>query len=144
MSSLRRYDPSLVEGADRGWLGRPLADSLRAQLATMGPSLDVYETESGLVVQMSLPGVSPEDVDITVTGDTLTIRGEIKPDEGETDRDYLLRERAHGTGRFSRSLTLPRDVDGPAGEASFQHGVLTLTLPRTEASRPRQVPIKSA
>jgi len=143
MSLVRRWDPFSSVSNELTWPSTRLGTVLGADWTTLGPAMDMYETDQGVVVQLSLPGVAPEDVNVTVTGDTLTIRGQFKADEGESKRQYLLRERVHGSGEFTRSVMLPRDVQGAKAEASFKNGVLTLTIPRAEESRPRQVRIKT-
>jgi len=101
--------------------------------------LDVRETEDGFVVHASLPGVRPDDVQITVHGDTLTIRGESKADEEKKGETWHLRERRFGS--FQRSLTLNAPIDADKAQARFEHGILTLTLPRSERARPKQIKI---
>jgi HSP20 family protein len=110
-----------------------------------GPStlaLDVAETENDFVIKAALPGVKPEDVQITVHGDTLTIRGESKGEEEKKNEHWHLRERRHGV--FQRSLSLSAPVDSDKAQAAFEHGVLTLTLPKSEAAKPRQIKVGSA
>jgi len=104
--------------------------------------LDVTENENEFVVKASLPGVRPEDVQLTVHGDTLTIRGESKADEEKKGETWHLRERRFGS--FQRSLTLPTPVDSDKAQAHFEQGVLTLRLPKSEAARPRQIKIGGA
>ena len=94
--------------------------------------LDLYETDEAIVVQATLPGVKPDDVDITITGETLTIRGESKHEEEQKKRDYYRRESWCGT--FARSIPLPVPVEAARAEAVFENGVLKLTMPRP---RPR-------
>jgi HSP20 family protein len=101
--------------------------------------LDISETENEFVVRASLPGVRPDDVQITVQGDTLTIRGESKAEGEKKGEHWHLRERRFGA--FQRAMTLPTPVDSDKAQASFEHGVLTLTLPKSEAARPRQIKI---
>ena len=101
--------------------------------------LDVTENESEFVVKASLPGVKPEDVQITVHGDTLTIRGESKAEEEKKGEHWHLRERRFGT--FQRSVSLSTPVNADKAEAQYDNGVLTLTLPKSEAARPRQIKI---
>jgi HSP20 family protein len=102
--------------------------------------LDVSETEDAFVVKASLPGVKPDDVQITVQGDTLTIRGESKAEEEKDGEHWHLRERRFGS--FQRSVSLPLPVNSDQSEARYEHGVLTLTLPKSEAAKPRQIKIK--
>ena len=101
--------------------------------------LDVVEDENAFVVKASLPGVKPDDVQITVHGDTLTIQGESRADEEKKGERWHLRERR--TGQFRRTLSLATPVDSDKAQASFEHGVLTLTLPKSEQARPRQIKI---
>ena len=106
-------------------------------------ALDMYETGDDLVVEASLPGIKPEDVDISIVGNTLSIKGEVKhEEEKEEEGKYHFRERRYGA--FQRVVTLPSDVKVDAAEAVFEHGVLKLTLPKSEAVKPRKITIKSA
>src|SRR5262245_19563017 len=91
--------------------------------------LDVIEQGDNLVVKATLPGVKPEDVDVNVENGVLTIRGELREEQEHGQGRYLHRERRYGT--MARQVMLPRDVDTSACEASFEHGVLTLTLPKS-------------
>ena len=101
--------------------------------------LDVIETEDAFVIKASVPGVRPEDVQITVQGDTLTIRGESRSEEEKKDERWHLRERRFGT--FQRSLSLAMPVNSDKAQATFEHGVLMLTLPKAEEAKPRQIKI---
>jgi HSP20 family protein len=101
--------------------------------------LDVIETEDAFVIKASVPGVRPEDVQITVQGDTLTIRGESRSEEEKKDERWHLRERRFGT--FQRSLSLAMPVKSDKAQATFEHGVLMLTLPKAEEAKPRQIKI---
>jgi HSP20 family protein len=106
-------------------------------------ALDVREQENDYKIEASLPGVKPEDVQIQVMGDTVTIRGESSTErEEKPSGNVLLRERR--VGSFSRTFTLPMPVDAEHAQAHFEHGVLTLTLPKTEAAKPRRIPVQSA
>jgi HSP20 family protein len=106
--------------------------------STMLP-LDVSENENEFVVKASLPGVKPEDVQITVHGDTLTIQGESKFVEEKEGEQWHLRERRFGS--FQRSISLPTAVNSDKAQAQFEHGVLSLTLPKAEGAKPRQIKI---
>ena len=102
--------------------------------------VDVYETDD-VVVKASLPGVRQEDVHIAVTGDTLTIRGEIKEEHEETKPNYYRQERHYGA--IQRSLTLPVRVDADKADASFENGVLSLRLPKAPEVRPKTIEVKA-
>src|SRR3954447_502903 len=110
--------------------------------APVAPPLDVAETENEFVVKAALPGLKPEDVQITVQGDTLTIRGESKAEEEKKGEHWLLRERRFGS--FQRSVSLATPVNPDQADAHYEHGVLTLTLPKSEAAKPRQIKIGGA
>jgi HSP20 family protein len=104
-----------------------------------GLPLDVTTTPTELVVQASLPGIKPEDVEITVEDGTLTITGRTA-DEGRSDEgSYLVQEIRRGT--FSRSVTLPNGLEPEGATATFEHGVLTLRIPKAEQVKPRQIRI---
>ncbi len=97
--------------------------------------VDAYTTENEVIILASVPGVKPDDVEITIEGDTLTIRGEmVAPPENV---NYVMQER--GYGRFSRTLTLNVPVQADKANAEFENGVLTLTIPKAEAVRPRSI-----
>ena len=105
------------------------------------PAVNIWANEDGQIVSAEMPGVHPEDINIDVTGDALSISGERKPDEVAREARYHRRERSYGS--FSRTVQLPFMVDTNKVEASFKNGVLTITLPRAEADRPRKITIKS-
>jgi HSP20 family protein len=102
--------------------------------------LDAYGTEDAIVLIADVPGLKPEDLDITLEGDTLTVRGEFK--KRVDDKQYLLRELP--TGRFERVMTINTPIDNSKVEANFQDGVLTLTLPKAETVKPKQIKVKAS
>jgi HSP20 family protein len=104
-------------------------------------SMDMYETDDNLNLDIDLPGLSPEDVDVTIHENRLTVKGEYKADEEGKRGDVRFRERRYG--KFQRSVTLPSSVNTDATEAEFQDGVLKLTLPKAEEAKPKQISIKS-
>lgn len=116
---------------------RPLASQATGGVALV--PLDVVETENEFVVKASLPGIKPEDVQVTVHGDTLTIRGTTKAEEEKKGEQWHLRERRVGT--FQRTITLSTPIESDKANADFEHGVLTLKLPKAEEARPRQIKI---
>ena len=103
--------------------------------------LDVYQTDKDVVVKATVPGVKPEEVDISLTGDILTIKGEHKEEQEVKEKDYLRKEHRYGT--FSRSLQIPVPVKGDKAEAVFENGIVTLTLPKAEEVKPKQIKVKS-
>ena len=103
--------------------------------------IDVYHTDNDVVVRAALPGVKPEDVDINVTGDTLSIRGETKSEEKVKREDYLYHE--HRYGAFHRSVTLPSGLDTDKSKASLEDGILTLTIPKSAKIKPKSIKVKA-
>jgi len=101
--------------------------------------LDVYTTPEEIVIVASLPGLTPDEVDIVIQGDTLAIRGELRSPLENVE--YLFQERPYGT--FSRTLTMNAAVEAQKAEATFENGVLTLTLPKAEETRPKLIKVKS-
>jgi HSP20 family protein len=152
MANLSRFDPFREMLTLREAVDRLFEDSIvsPASLRTLNggnalavnPPLDLHQTDDDLVLTMSLPGVKPEDVSITITGQVLQIRGEFKADESLKRDDYLYRERRFGT--FNRQLELPVRVQGDAARAEFEDGVLTLRVPKAAEVKPRQIEIKPA
>lgn len=134
MTSLREAMDSLFENALVG----PAAGTERA--GEWGLPLDVTENENEFVVKASVPGIQPEDIDVTVHGEVLTIRGEMKQEQERNNERYHLRERRFGT--FTRSVSLPAAVKTDRVEADYTNGVLTLTLPKTEEVKPKRIEIK--
>jgi len=101
----------------------------------------MYETDEDVVVKTALPGVKPDEVEITITGDTLIIKGETKVEE-EIERDcYICQERRYGT--FARSLLLPTSIVAEKAKAEFEDGILTLTLPKAEEVKPKSIKVQT-
>lgn len=103
--------------------------------------LDVSESEDHYQVKASLPGVNPDDIEITYNDNSLTIQGEIKRDEETEDERYHVRERRYGS--FMRTIQLPSHVDEAHIEASYESGELLLRLPKTEEAKPKRISVKS-
>jgi len=103
-------------------------------------AVDMYQTANDVVVKAACPGVKPEEVDVSITGDILTIKGEHKEETEVKEDNYFRKERRYGT--FSRSVQIPVPVKTDKAEAVFDNGVLTLTLPKTEAVKPKQIKVK--
>ena len=113
--------------------------------ATFTPAIDLYQTADEVVLKAVLPGYKADQVQITVTNDILTLRGEAQPGngngKGQKNTVYHLRE--HRFGPFERSIPLPVAVQSDQAKAEFQDGILTVTLPKAEAVRPKTISIKS-
>lgn len=104
------------------------------------PAMNIWVNENGAVVTTELPGVLPEDLDISVVDDTLTISGSRKPEELEEGATYHRRER--GCGSFARSFQLPFKVDPRQVEAVTNNGILNITLPRAEEDKPKKIAVR--
>lgn len=150
MANLVRLDParemmSLREAMDRLFeesFLRPGFFGATESGAGMLP-MDMYETENEVVVKAAVPGVKPEDIEVTVTGDLLTLKGEFKTESEETDEKRSWHRQERRFGSFSRQVTLPAGVNTDACQADFENGVLTLTLPKAEEAKVKRVQITS-
>ena len=146
--SLMRWDPFNEIMSLRQAMDRLLEESvvrpgrLVAGGEGGGVDLDVIEQSDAVLVKASLPGVRPEDVDITVQNNVLTIRGETREERESGEGRYHRRERRFGS--FVRQVLLPVEVDPNACDANFENGVLTITLPKSEQARPRRIAIRGA
>jgi len=110
-----------------------------ASLTTWAPAVDIYETEQELVVKADLPDIKPEELDIRVENNILTIRGERKFEKKVEEKNYLRVERSYGS--FSRSFSLANTVKTEAIKAEYKNGVLTLTVPKREEAKPKQIKV---
>jgi HSP20 family protein len=146
--AIERWDPFREAISLREAMNSLLQESFvrpgmeQAQNGFSALPLDVRESENEFVIKASLPGIKPEDVQITVHGDTLTIRGEGKSEQEKKGEHWHLRERR--SGAFQRSVSLTTPVNPDQAQASFEHGVLTLTLPKSEAAKPKQIKISGS
>lgn len=146
-SQLRRWEPFREMVSLRDAMDRLFDESFLRPVrvwqeggAKMSMDIDMYQTDKDVVVKAALPGVKPDEVDITVTGDTLTIKGEHKEEREEKQEGYVLKERSYGS--FYRTLSIPVPVRSDKIDAVFDNGVLTLTMPKEEAARPKQIKVK--
>ncbi len=105
-----------------------------------GVPMDVYETEQSYQVKVLLPGVKPEDIDLSVQQNTLTLKGKVHPTvKPEQKVNWLVQE--IGSGSFERSLTFPKPINANGIETSYEHGILSISVPVHEASRPKKISI---
>lgn len=142
---LTRYDPLREVLAIRNTMERLLDSAMSGtstlQPATLGLALDIAERENEYVVKASLPGIYLNDLEITYSNNTLTIKGEVREEQGLEEARYHLRERNYGS--FARSITLPAGVESDNIEANYEAGVLTIRLPKAEEIKPRKIAIKA-
>ncbi|MDY6916820.1 MAG: Hsp20/alpha crystallin family protein [Chloroflexota bacterium] len=145
--TLMRWDPFREMVSLRQAMDRLLEDSfvrpsrLWPEMTPGEFPIDMYQTANDVVLRASLPGVKPDQVDISVTGDTVTIKGEHKEEEEVKQENFLRKERRYGA--FARSITVPVSVQSDKAEAVFENGVLTLTLPKAEEVKPKQIKVKA-
>jgi len=144
MNRLNRFDPVRDMISMRRTMDRMLDEAFARGTETRGTGawllpIDAYMTEDAIVIQADVPGITADELDITLEGDTLTIRGEITR-QGENKPQVILLERP--TGKFERALNINTPIDHDKVEASFENGVLTLTLPKAESVMPRHIAVK--
>lgn len=132
--------PTVVDRMFEDWMARPRS-WLSSEFAPIAPPLDVHMTGEMYYVEAALPGLKPEDVDVTIEGDMLTIKGEFKQGDEREEEGYLLREMHRGA--FTRTITLPTGLKADATKATFKDGILTLEIPKEETSKARHVKIQA-
>jgi len=145
MTDLIRWEPMREIVSLREAMDRLLDEAFTRPLSLMEgwrvPAIDMYQTDDEVVVRAALPGLKSEDVQINVTGDILTIKGERKEKSETKQKNYHIREQRWGT--FERSVMLPTAVVPDKAKAEFEDGVLTITLPKAEEVKPKIITIKS-
>jgi HSP20 family protein len=144
MRTINRWEPSRGATTLQEQLNRVFGDMLEragdeSNLTPWAPAVDIFETEHELVVKADLPDVNPQDLDIHVENNVLTIRGERKFENKEKEENYLRIERTYGS--FSRSFSLANSVKSEAIKADYQNGVLTLSIPKREEAKPKQIKV---
>jgi HSP20 family protein len=146
MSNLTRWEPvremmTLREAMDRLFddaFTRPI--NLRDG-GWSAPAVDMYQTDDEVVVKVALPGFKADEVQINVTGDVLSLRGELKREQEEKDKAWHIRE--HRWSSFERSVALPTQVKEDGANADFENGILTISLPKAEEVKPKTISVKA-
>ena len=149
MSNLTRWEPvsefmTLRDAMDRLFddaFTRPFSVIRNGGATWSSLPIDMYQTTDDVVVKAVVPGIRPEDVQISITGDVLTIRGDVKQEDEKKERAWHIRE--HRWGSFERSVGLPVPVVSDQAVAEFENGVLTITLPKAEEVKPKTINIKA-
>jgi HSP20 family protein len=145
MSNLTRWEPMREMMTLREAMNHLFDDAftrpLNISAVSAMPAIDLYQTADEIVVRAALPGIKPDEVQISVTGDVLTLRGEFKHQDGQNEATWHIREQRSGI--FERSLALPTEVQTDKSKADFENGILTITLPKAEAVKPRTISIKA-
>jgi|ERR1700730_16683987 len=144
MRILTRWEPARGVASLQDQINRLFHDSFQrneqeSSLTAWTPAVDIYETEHELVVKADLPEVDPKDLDIRVENNILTIRGERKFERKVHEDNYLRVERSYGS--FARSFTLANTVNPEAIKADYQNGVLSLSIPKREEAKPKQIKV---
>jgi HSP20 family protein len=144
MSNIIRWEPMREMMTLREAMDRLFDDAFTRPVNMAGtsvPAIDLYQTNDSVVVKAALPGFKPDDVQISVTGDVLTLRGEYKQENEQKDATYHVREQRYGS--FERAVLLPTDVQTDKAKADFENGILTVTLPKSEQVKPKTISIKA-
>lgn len=108
--------------------------------ALLVPAADVLETAKAIEIRLDMPGIAPENIDVKLEGNQLTITAERKEEKTVDEKGWVRRERS--VGSYTRSFSLPTTLDGSKPEAAYRHGVLTVTLPKREEVQPRSLKVK--
>jgi HSP20 family protein len=138
LENLPRKDPlrELRDATDRF-----LQERLAAMQGSEAVAIDIYETGDAVVVMTTIIGVTPEDIDVSITDDRLTIKGESRLEAEVEESAYLRRERRFG--KFSRTILIPRAIKPKEASAAYKNGVLTITIPKVEEARAKKIEIKT-
>lgn len=145
---LVRWDPfgrefaGLASRLNRAFDPRFWDDEEQESQGRWNPPVDIYEDEDNIVLKAELPGLKKDEIDVHVEKNLLTLNGERKREKETKENGYYRSERAYGN--FSRSFTLPTTVDASKIAATYTDGLLTLTLPKVEQAKPRQIEVKVA
>ncbi len=146
MSNITRWEPAREIMTLREAMDRLFDDAFTRPLTFVrdgwsAPAIDMYQTDDEVVVKAALPGIKADEVQINVTGDVLTIKGEVKHEDEKKERSWHIREQRYGS--FERSVALPTDVVADKAKADFENGILTITLPKAEDVKPRTITVKA-
>ncbi len=145
MSNITRWEPVREMMTLREAMDRLFDDAFTRPFSTSGgsviPAVDLYQNDDEVVVKASLPGLKAEDVQISMTAELLTLRGEFKGESEEGEKTYHIRENRYGA--FERQIMLPIDVETDKAKADFENGVLTIVLPKAETVKPKTISIKA-
>ena len=146
MSNLIRWEPAREMMTLREAMDRLFDDAFTRPLSLSGntwsiPAVDMYQTDHEVVVKAALPGIKADEVQINVTGEVLTLKGETKQENETKEKAYHIREQRWGA--FERSLVLPTEVVADKAKADFENGILTITLPKADEVKPKTINIKT-
>jgi HSP20 family protein len=145
MANIVRWEPFRDVVSLRDAMDRWFDEGFFRPLVPFGPwaegsmAVDMYETDDSVVVQTAIPGVKADDIDVSITGDTLTIKAETKEEQEVKRENYLRRERRFGS--YCRSVSLPGGLKTDKADANYDDGVLTLTFPKAEEVKPKSIKV---
>ena len=146
MTKIVRFEPMREMVTLREAMDRLFDDAFMRPASMTGPnwqvpSVDMYQTDDNIVIKVALPGIKPDEVQISVTGEVLTLKGEVKQEEEVEEKAYHIREQRWGS--FERTIILPTDVVADKAKADFENGILTISLPKAEEVRPKTISVKA-
>ena len=145
MSNLIRWEPAREMMTLREAMDRLFDDAFTRPLSLRDgwtvPAIDMYQTDDEVVVKAALPGIKADEVQINITGEVLTLKGEVRHEEDKKEKAWHIHEQRWGS--FERSLVLPTDVVADKAKAEFENGILTITLPKAEEVKPKMITVKA-
>ena len=145
MSNLIRWEPDQEMVTLREAMDRLFDDAFTHPFGMAAgshfPAVDLYQTEEDVVVKATIPGLKAEDIQISVSGDLLSLKGEFKEENEAKEKTYHVREQRYGA--FERTLSLPARVVADKAKAEFKDGILTVTLPKAEDVKPKTISVKA-
>jgi len=145
MSNLIRWEPAREMMSLRDAMDRLFDDAFTRPLSIRDnwsvPAVDMYQTDDEIVVKAALPGIKSDEVQINITGEVLTLKGEVKQEEEKKEKAWHIREQRYGS--FERSVVLPTEVVADKAKAEFENGILIITLPKADEVKPRTITVKA-
>jgi HSP20 family protein len=146
MNKIMRFEPMREMVTLREAMDRLFDDAfMRPSTLTGGnwqaPVVDMYQTDDEIIIKAALPGIKADEVQISVTGEVLTLKGEVEQEEETKEKAYHIREQRWGA--FERTIMLPTDVVADQARADFEDGILTIRLPKAEEVRPKTITVKA-
>ncbi len=128
------FDPA--HRRPRRWWPKP------SETMLVAPNIDMYDRKGEIVIKAELPGIEKENIDLSITKDTVVLKGEIKKEEETKEENYYLCERV--SGKFTRTIDIPAEVDAEKVRATFKNGVLEIVLPKKEQVKPTEIKIEAS
>jgi HSP20 family protein len=145
MSNLTRWEPAREMMTLREAMDHLFDDAFTRPLSIRdswsAPPIDMYQTDDEVIVKAAMPGIKADEVQINITGDVLTLKGEVKHEVEKNDKAWHIREQRWGA--FQRSVALPTNVVSDKAKAEFENGILTITLPKAEEVKPKTITINA-